>query len=62
MNIICFPFERVIEINALILSTEPGMKGVVEIPKQQGKGKHEAENNSRRFFHGVGFFRWRRKL
>ncbi|MCE0555869.1 type II toxin-antitoxin system death-on-curing family toxin [Motilimonas sp. E26] len=36
MNIICFPFERVIEINALILSTEPGMKGVVDIPKLQG--------------------------
>jgi len=25
MNIICFPFERVIEINAFILSTEKGM-------------------------------------
>ncbi len=36
MNIICFPFERVIEINALILSTEPGMKGSVDIPKLQG--------------------------
>ena len=27
MNIICFPFERVIEINAFILATEKGMKG-----------------------------------
>ncbi len=36
MQIICFPFERVIEINALILSTEPGMKGTVDIPKLQG--------------------------
>jgi len=36
MNIICFPFERVIEINALILESEPGMKGAVDIPKLQG--------------------------
>ncbi|EGR1466043.1 type II toxin-antitoxin system death-on-curing family toxin [Vibrio cholerae] len=36
MDIICFPFERVIEINAFILKTEPGMKGVVDIPKLQG--------------------------
>ncbi|EHE0026435.1 type II toxin-antitoxin system death-on-curing family toxin [Vibrio cholerae] len=36
MDIICFPFERVIEINAFILKTEPGMKGSVDIPKLQG--------------------------
>ena len=36
MDIICFPFERVIEINALILESEPGMKGSVDIPKLQG--------------------------
>ncbi|NQY38455.1 MAG: type II toxin-antitoxin system death-on-curing family toxin [Alteromonadaceae bacterium] len=36
MNIICFPFERVVEINTFILETEPGMKGVVDIPKLQG--------------------------
>ncbi len=36
MDIICFPFERVVEINALILSTEPGMKGAIDIPKLQG--------------------------
>jgi death-on-curing protein len=36
MDIICFPFERVIEINAFILKTEPGMKGTVDIPKLQG--------------------------
>lgn len=36
MRIICFPYERVIEINAFILSTEPGMKGSVDIPKLQG--------------------------
>ncbi|MGI1944785.1 type II toxin-antitoxin system death-on-curing family toxin [Shewanella glacialipiscicola] len=36
MDIICFPFERVVEINALILSTEAGMKGAVDIPKLQG--------------------------
>ncbi|EJY0885093.1 type II toxin-antitoxin system death-on-curing family toxin, partial [Vibrio cholerae] len=36
MYIICFPFERVIEINAFILKTEPGMKGAVDIPKLQG--------------------------
>lgn len=36
MNIICFPFERVVEINTFILETEPGMKGVIDIPKLQG--------------------------
>ncbi len=36
MNLICFPFERVIEINAFILSTEAGMKGNVDISKLQG--------------------------
>ncbi|EJL6303912.1 type II toxin-antitoxin system death-on-curing family toxin [Vibrio cholerae] len=36
MDIICFPFERVIEINAFILKTELGMKGAVDIPKLQG--------------------------
>ncbi|WP_119773819.1 type II toxin-antitoxin system death-on-curing family toxin [Vibrio cholerae] len=36
MDIIRFPFERVIEINAFILKTEPGMKGAVDIPKLQG--------------------------
>lgn len=36
MDIICFPFERVVEINAMILSTEPGMKGSVDIAKLQG--------------------------
>ena len=36
MNIICFPFERVIEINAFILSTEKGMKGAADIGKLQG--------------------------
>lgn len=36
MNVIYFPFERVIEINAFILSTEPGMKGTVDVSKLQG--------------------------
>jgi death on curing protein len=36
MEIICFPFERVIEINTLILETEPGMKGQVDVSKLQG--------------------------
>lgn len=36
MDIICFPFERVIEINAYILSTEKGMKGQADIAKLQG--------------------------
>lgn len=36
MDILCFPFERVIEINAFILENEPGMKGSVDIPKLQG--------------------------
>ena len=36
MNIICFPFERVIEINAFILATEKGMKGASDVGKLQG--------------------------
>ncbi|MEZ8141993.1 death-on-curing protein [Enterovibrio norvegicus FF-33] len=36
MDIICFPFERVVEINMFILATEPGMQGSVDIPKLQG--------------------------
>lgn len=36
MDIIGFPFERVIEINALILSTEKGMKGAADLAKLQG--------------------------
>ncbi len=36
MDIICFPFERVVEINALILSTEAGMKGIVDLSILQG--------------------------
>ena len=36
MDIICFPFERVIEINAFILATEKGMKGAADIGKLQG--------------------------
>lgn len=36
MDIICFPFERVIEINILILSTEKGMKGPADVAKLQG--------------------------
>tara|TARA_B100000678_G_scaffold25054_1_gene18962 strand:+ start:912 stop:1316 length:405 start_codon:yes stop_codon:yes gene_type:complete len=36
MEIIQFPFERVIEINTLILATEPGMQGSVDVGKLQG--------------------------
>ena len=36
MNLIHFPFERVVEINAFILETEPGMKGTADINKLQG--------------------------
>lgn len=36
MELIFFPFERVIEINTQILTTEPGMKGPVNIPILQG--------------------------
>ncbi len=36
MNLIFFPFERVIEINAFILETEAGMKGSADIKKLQG--------------------------
>ena len=35
MDIICFPFERVIEINAFILKTEKGMKGPADLAKLQ---------------------------
>lgn len=36
MDIICFPFERVIEINAFILKTEKGLKGPADLAKLQG--------------------------
>jgi death-on-curing protein len=36
MHVICFPFERVIEINIQILTTEPGMKGSADVGKLQG--------------------------
>lgn len=36
MDLIFFPFERVIEINVFILEHEPGMKGAADINKLQG--------------------------
>ena len=36
MGLMRFPFERVIEINAQILETEPGMKGAADVGKLQG--------------------------
>lgn len=36
MELIFFPFERVIEINTQILTAEPGMKGAVNVPILQG--------------------------
>jgi|GEM_PF-2773083 len=36
MNLIYFPFERVVEINVFILEHEPGMKGAADIKKLQG--------------------------
>ncbi|GLS83134.1 type II toxin-antitoxin system death-on-curing family toxin [Paraferrimonas haliotis] len=36
MELIFFPFERVVEINTYILEHEPGMKGRVDISKLQG--------------------------
>ena len=36
MDIICFPYERVVEINTFILETEPGMKGIIDLSKLQG--------------------------
>ena len=36
MELIFFPFERVIEINTFILENEPGMKGSVDLKKLQG--------------------------
>ncbi len=36
MQLIFFPYERVVEINSFILEHEPGMKGAIDIPKLQG--------------------------
>lgn len=36
MDLIQFPFERVVEINLFILKTEPGHKGLIDIAKLQG--------------------------
>lgn len=36
MNIMLLPFERVVDINAHILSREPGMKGSIDINKLCG--------------------------
>lgn len=36
MNLIFFPFERVLEINAFILKHEPGMQGSADVGKLQG--------------------------
>lgn len=36
MDLIHFPFERVVEVNTFILQSEPGMKGSIDIPKLQG--------------------------
>lgn len=41
MELIFFPFERVIEINAYILENEPGMKGVADINKLQGGARQD---------------------
>lgn len=34
--VICFPAARVVEVNALILAREPGLKGTVDIARLQG--------------------------
>lgn len=36
MDLVKFPFERVVEINTFILEHEPGMKGSVDVAKLQG--------------------------
>lgn len=36
MNLVQFPFERVIQINTIILSTGKGMKGTADLGKLQG--------------------------
>lgn len=36
MDLILFPFERVVEINAHILSREPGMRGSIDLNKLCG--------------------------
>ena len=35
MELILFPFERVVQINAFILENEPGMKGSIDLKKLQ---------------------------
>ena len=35
-DLIIFSFERVVQINTEILSTQPGMKGSVDVGKLQG--------------------------
>ena len=36
MELILFPFERVVQINTFILENEPGMKGSIDLNKLQG--------------------------
>lgn len=36
MELMLFPFERVVEINAHILSREPGMRGSIDLNKLRG--------------------------
>lgn len=36
MDLVFFPFERVVEINTFILANEPGMQGTIDLPKLQG--------------------------
>jgi len=36
MDLMLFPFERVVEINAHILSREPGMRGSIDLNKLRG--------------------------
>ncbi|HEX4880579.1 MAG TPA: hypothetical protein VFV39_12080 [Limnobacter sp.] len=36
MDLIQFPFERVVEINIYILRTEPGHMGIIDLAKLQG--------------------------
>jgi len=36
MAIIVFPWERVVQINSIILDNQPGMKGAIDLPKLKG--------------------------
>ncbi len=57
MELIFFPFERVIEINAYILENEPGMKGAMWMggpgEASSGKVRHAGASSSTLLFQSM---------